>query len=567
VLLLAPGTDRRPPGPAERRSQPAAAGRGRRLAGLVPGLEPVPGLGIGLGMGLSMGALLIWGLGRPAFWLDEGASVVATQRSWPDLFRLLQGADAPLVPYYTVLKVLAATVERLAPGLAGHPELMFRLPSAIAVTLASALLIGWLSRTAGPLPALATGALLLLTGGVSRYGQEARPYGLVLLGAVLATLLWTGLVRRTGPWWVVGYGLTVAAMVALHDLSAVLVAAHAVAAVTAVEPGRRRTAAVRTAGAGGLGLALVSPLAITTARHGGGATKFLTLTPAHLLSAFVGLFSATGTPLLGVGPIVLLALLGLTRIWSTRERFAAQVAAAWAIVPPALLVPAVMLRPNLLIGRYLMFAVPAWTVLAGLGLLTLADAARAVLARARFPRPATGVAALAVAAAVLAGTALVQVPTLVRVRTVAGHGEDIRPALAAASQASDARLPIVVSSRLGAIELGAYQSPAQRRLLGLDVQRDGSMIWPVSVPYPGRSQLLKDDPRLLLLLRDPVKPGCVESAGVTSAAQIARCMPAGLRRLHYRVLGPGVGGFGWSLSTLARSATRRSPKPSTTAIS
>src|SRR5689334_11104343 len=67
-------------------------------------------------MGLITFAFLSWGLGRPAFWLDEGASVVATQRSWTDLFRLLQGADAPLVPYYAVLKTTTGFLRALSPA-------------------------------------------------------------------------------------------------------------------------------------------------------------------------------------------------------------------------------------------------------------------------------------------------------------------------------------------------------------------------------------------------------------------------------------------------------------------
>ena len=36
--------------------------------------------------------LQLWAVRRPALWLDESASVVATQRTWPHLWRLAGGA-------------------------------------------------------------------------------------------------------------------------------------------------------------------------------------------------------------------------------------------------------------------------------------------------------------------------------------------------------------------------------------------------------------------------------------------------------------------------------------------
>jgi hypothetical protein len=138
------------------------------------------------------------------------------------------------------------------------------------------------------------------------------------------------------------------------------------------------------------------------------------------------------------------------------------------------------------------------------------------------------------------------------VRTVQGHGENIRPALAAASRGADAGLPIIVSSRLGATEVGAYAAASAQRMVGMYLQRNSTMIWPVAAPYQLRKQLLRNDSRVLLLLRDTSDASCVQYPGVTSEAEITRCMPPLLRLLHYRVATPGVGGFGWSLSTLVR---------------
>jgi hypothetical protein len=98
-------------------------------------------------------------------------------------------------------------------------------------------------------------------------------------------------------------------------------------------------------------------------------------------------------------------------------------------------------------------------------------------------------------------------------------------------------------------------------MVGLAVQPASTMIWPVAAPYQVRKRLLRNDSRVLLLLRGVVGR-CAQQPGVTSVAEITRCMPPVLRLLHYRAVAPGVGGFGWSLSTLARpSAAANPPTP------
>ena len=55
-------------------------------------------------------------IGRPAPWIDEAATLLAVRRPWSGLFALVQGADAPLVPYYAVLKLWLRLVS-FAPAL------------------------------------------------------------------------------------------------------------------------------------------------------------------------------------------------------------------------------------------------------------------------------------------------------------------------------------------------------------------------------------------------------------------------------------------------------------------
>jgi hypothetical protein len=510
--------------------------------------------GLGLLMAVATSALMAWGLGHVAFWLDEGATAVAMQRTWPHLWVLMHGAEAPLVPYYALLKVFSGVVRHVVPAAASHPEILLRLPSAVLTVIAGWALIAWLSRFSQTRLVLCTGAVLLLIGGLSRYGQEARPYAPVLFAAVVSTILWTQLITDRRRRWIVLYALAVAVTVVLHNLSGGLVAAHLVAAAVAPERGERRSALLRTIAGAVPGLLLALPLAIASARNGLGASYYPNLTATQAITVFVRLFDYGDHPLLGVGPVVLLAAIGLTRVNSEQYRFIARLAASWALVPLAVLLLACLKQPNLLFGRYVLFVIPAWAILAGLGLVTVMDLVRGAIRRApvRSGRGLSTVVATVVAIALLAGTAAEQWWTLTVIRTAGGHGEDIRPALATAKRPEYANLPIVISSQLGASELSAYDRSLERRIAGLRPQRSETSIWAAVPSYASRKRFLSKQTQIILLERSRGVDHCEETLAITPPAQIERCMPPLLQTLHYRVVRMEPSGRGWAFAILQR---------------
>ena len=226
--------------------------------------------GLALVVAVAALAMMLWGIERPALWLDESASVVATQRTWGGLWVMLGGTDAPLVPYYALLKVASSAVTVITPSAVLAPEVLFRWPSVVVTVLAVWALTLWLSRRCPPELAICTGALLLAIGSFSRYGQEARPYAFVLAAAVACTILWTRLIHDQSRRWVALYALAVVALVAAHLLAATLVVAHLVAAAVTASRKDRRSAVLRTAGAATLGLLVASPFALAASLNGQG---------------------------------------------------------------------------------------------------------------------------------------------------------------------------------------------------------------------------------------------------------------------------------------------------------
>jgi mannosyltransferase len=487
----------------ERAPEPRRPIVGRPIVGLV-GRHA-----LGLGAGIAGLLIMFWGLGRPALWLDESASAVATTRTWPNLWLLLQGTDSPLVPYYALLKLQRDLAVQFFPAAGSHLEVLLRWPSAIAIAVACWVLVSWLRSAASASVASCCAAVLLLIEGVSRYGQEARPYGLVLMMAIISTAVWWRLMKTRSPWTAGAYATCVAALVCLHALAALLVLAHLVAALLI----RRDELLIRillTIGGATAGVLVTSPLTIAAVVQGGGATRYQHLTGPNLLNTFASLFGGSAHPDARFLIVAALAAIGLTRWNSRRYADITRVAACWALIPALVIIPAMTLRPNLLLARYVLFVIPGWAILAGLGLGALAEAAHwGVAGRSigsgSVRRFVAVVCSGAMALGVVIVLAALQWPTLATVRGPAGHGENVLPVLAKIDRLPYRSLPIIVSAHLGSIEFGAYAPAEAPRVISMRQQTDQKYIWPEVIDRPTIKEELRLLPTIILVTR---KAGC-----------------------------------------------------------
>jgi hypothetical protein len=476
--------------------------------------------------------MLSWGLGTAALWRDEGATTVAIRRDWPALWQLMDGSEAPLVPYYAVLKVLTGATREVLPGSDSHLEVFERWPSAAVMVLACWALVHWLCRVSFVTVAAGTGGVLVLLFGLSRYGQEARPYAMVMAMAVVATLLWWRLASGR-PWrWAVPYGLAIGGMIALHALSASLVAAHLFAAVfwrrtdepaRNARPSRRARSSERapgwlprvawTLGSGAAGAGLVAPLTVAAVSNGTGAANDAPTTT--MLEVFLRLINGNAEPgpavivLMVVVLVVLPVIAILTQWFSDTQANLVRLATAWALLPLGLLTVASQQRPNLLATRYLVFVLPGWALLAGLGLAALATGLATVPGSAFTnvrvtPSVATVMSAVVqvvVLAVALASAAVVQGPSLREVRSPRGHGEDVRAILAIANRPELRLLPIQVLPPSEAVQISAYAPALAPRLINVEQPVTGPLIWPQRLDGAGISAQLAAVDRVVILIR------------------------------------------------------------------
>jgi mannosyltransferase len=356
-------------------------------------------------------------IGGPSLWRDEAATISGSQRPAGAIWALMRNQDAVHGAYYFLIHVVI--------GAGGTSEAVLRLPSLIAMSLAAGLTaaLGTRLARASDLPApravgLVAGLMLAAVPLTTRYAQEARPYALTTLFAVLATYLLVGAVAETGAvtgavtgarghpgarrsaWWA-GYAAALV-LTGLFNLFAVLLAVgHGVSLLVAGRtarptgsPASASTPAVGTqplAGATGRWLIscvvaaiVLAPVAAFSVSQSA-LLSWVTRPDASTVATLVRDFSGA-TWLIPVA--ALLGWLGCVagggaRRGRGRGLTLAVVALPWLVLPPALLIAASLAHP-VYVERYVMFCLPALSLLMAAGLVWLVKlTAKAVAQRGR----------------------------------------------------------------------------------------------------------------------------------------------------------------------------------------
>jgi len=401
-------------------------------------------------------------IGAPSLWRDEAATIAGSQRPVAAILAMVPNQDAVHGPYYVLMHGVIAV--------SGISATTLRLPSLLAMSVAAGLTaaLGRRLASASGLPvARAVGSLaglaLIAVPLTTRYAQEARPYALTALFAVLATYaLLRAVPSPRWPWW----GLYAAAltMAGLFSLFTVLiVAAHAASlwwarsqAGGAVTPRimRRWLAACLVASV------LLAPIAYLSA----GQSAQLNWvrrpdlsTAATLLRDFAG-----GTPLIPV--IAVLVLLGCFAANGIQHRGGitlASIALPWLVLPPAMLIAVSFAHP-VYVERYVLFCLPAAALLTSAGLVWLGAVARRALAgRPRGGRLADMLAVLpsAVLAVLIAGTVMNQQRAVRQVTARADDLQAVASVIARHERPGDAVLYLPRDTELVGV---AYPAPFRR---------------------------------------------------------------------------------------------------------
>ncbi|AKK28269.1 glycosyltransferase family 39 protein [Mycobacterium sp. EPa45] len=309
------------------------------------------------------------GAARPSLWFDEAATISASTRPVPDLWRMLGNIDAVHGLYYLLMhgwfSVFPAT------------EFWSRLSSSIAVGFAAAGVVVLGRQLSTRSIAVTAGVVFAVLPRVTWAGLETRSYALTMVVAVWLTLLWVAALRRDRPRWWLGYALVAIGATLLNVFSILLLPVHAVMALAMTDSKRTRRHGI---------LAVLTACAATA--------PFLFFTQTQLFQ--VGWISPPGARTVGMmlvdqyfdrslpvavlsGLLIVVGLVSWRRAgWRPRRLVAITV--AWILLPTCAVLVYSLLRDPVYYPRYLSFTAPAMALLLGSCIVALGRSSRAAIA-------------------------------------------------------------------------------------------------------------------------------------------------------------------------------------------
>lgn len=309
-------------------------------------------------IGLLTMVISIAGSARPSLWFDEAATISASTRTVPELWRMLGNIDAVHGLYYLIMHWWFAVFPAT--------EFWSRLSSAAAVACAAAGVVVLARKLASRSVAITAGVVFAILPRVTWAGIETRSYGLSMVVAVWMTVLLLEAVRRNRPrWWLAYSALTIAGGL-LNVFLVLMVPVHAVV-VAAVSPSRAARRAWTVSAC--LSLAAITPFLLFTQTQLFQVRWITTLTDNPLVSitrdqyfdhTLVFAILAGAAIVAGLVAVPRYGLLICDRPWRV-----VGVAATWLVLPTATMFVYSALRQPIYYPRYLSFTAPAMALLIG----------------------------------------------------------------------------------------------------------------------------------------------------------------------------------------------------------
>jgi mannosyltransferase len=299
------------------------------------------------------------GAGRPSLWFDEAATISASTRSVPELWRLIHNIDAVHGLYYLAMHGWFAI----------FPETEFwsRLSSCLAVgiTAAGVVVVGkqFSTRTV----AVCAGIVFAILPRVTWAGIEARSYALTAAAAVWLTVLVVAAARRNAAALWPLYGLALVASTLLNVFVVLMVLVHAV--VVPVVANRRAT--VWWAATSAVAVLVVAPF-LAFCRSQIAQVRWISpIDAGTVVDIAHEQYFDHSVPFAVLTGVVVAAPLVARRQWDPRNRQLAVIALSWIALPAAMLLLYSVVQLPIYYARYLCYTSPAMALLMAVCIVTL----------------------------------------------------------------------------------------------------------------------------------------------------------------------------------------------------
>jgi len=320
-------------------------------------------------LGLLVSAAGSW---NPSYWGDEAASVMSAERSLPSLFRMLGTIDAVHGTYYLMLHFWI--------DLFGASELSTRIPSAIAIGIATAGTFTLARMLTGTRVAVVAALIFAVLPRVTYMGAEARSTAVataiaVWLVVLLVHILRTETASRPARAWLwVGFTALFALGIYVFLYVALLVPVLAIA-VLLLSPGRarRRGQLIAWSISTVVGLVVAAPVLLAGVSQKDQLSFIGRRAQTSVLDAAVNQWFGNVPAAIIAWALILLAVV-LT--WFARgrvpalerDRAALGVMLVWMLVPSAALLIGTHVVTPMYSLRYLSICTPAAAIALGIAL-------------------------------------------------------------------------------------------------------------------------------------------------------------------------------------------------------
>jgi mannosyltransferase len=314
-------------------------------------------------VGVLAAAVSLAGAARPSFWYDEAATISASySRSLGQLWQMLGNVDAVHGLYYLFMH---GWFQIFPPT-----EFWSRAPSGLAAGGAAAGIVVLGKQFSSRTVALASGAVCGILPRTTWAGIEARPYAMSMMAAVWLTVLLVIAARRESGWVWLCYGIGLALSIVL-DMYLVLVLMAHVAFMCAFRPVRRfgRTVLVQFAVTSVLTVCALVPFVIEVVGQVQQIKWIAPIGRRTIEDVVVQQYFERSPPFAVLSALVVVAAIVLWRWTSAKlvetDRQLLTLAAAWLVIPTALIVIWSAAVHPIYTPRYLSFTAPAMALVLG----------------------------------------------------------------------------------------------------------------------------------------------------------------------------------------------------------
>jgi mannosyltransferase len=317
-------------------------------------------------VGVLAAAVSLGGAARPSFWYDEAATISASySRSLGQLWQMLGNVDAVHGLYYVFMH---GWFQIFPPT-----EFWSRAPSGLALGGAAAGVVVLGRQFSSRTVAVASGIVCGVLPRATWAGIEARPYAISMMAAVWLTVLLVVAARRDNAWVWLCYGIAQVMSVVLDVYLVLLLLAH----ITFICFFRRqRTVVARFAITSVVAGCVVTPFLVRAAGQVHQISWIAPIGRRTIEDVTVQEYFERSPPFAVLSAVLIATAIVVWRCTSAElagtDRQLLTLAAAWLVIPTALIVIWSALVHPIYTPRYLSFTAPAIALVLGVCIGALA---------------------------------------------------------------------------------------------------------------------------------------------------------------------------------------------------